>query len=241
MVVMIGGIYKIQNVVNGKCYIGSAKSFRTRFRKHKNVLVKNAHHSIKLQRAWNKHGKDAFIFQPIIFCEPKNLLFYEQQAIDVFNSYYDGYNATIKANSALGVKRSDETKAKISAFRKGMKLSTEHKKAISDGGKGKTHSNETKLKMHKAHIGKKKSASQIENMRKANLGKKYNDETKAKISASLIGNKRALGNVLSTETRDKMSVAHKGKAQSPEWVEKRIAKRLATLAAKKLQIKEELL
>ena len=238
---MIGGIYKIQNVVNGKCYIGSAKSFKTRFRKHKNVLVKNAHHSIKLQRSWNKHGEDAFIFQPIIICKPKDLLFYEQQAIDAYNSYYKGYNATIRASSAIGVKRSDETKNKISVSRKGIKLSDEHKKAISDGGKGKILSNETKLKMHTAHIGKKKSASQIENMRKANLGKKYNNETKAKISASLIGNTRALGNVLSAETRDKMSVAHKGKAQSPEWVEKRIASRLATLAAKKLQIKEELL
>ena len=238
---MIGGIYKIQNVVNGKCYIGSAKSFRTRFRKHKNVLVKNAHHSIKLQRAWNKHGEDAFIFQPIIFCEPKNLLFYEQQAIDAYNSYCDGYNATIKANSALGVKRSDETKAKISVSKAGIKLSTEHKKAISDGNKGKKRSDETKEKIRTVNTGVKKSKSHIENIRKANLGKKYNDETKAKISASLIGNKRALGNVLSTETRDKMSVAHKGKAQSPEWVEKRIAKRLATLAAKKLQIKEELL
>lgn len=237
---MIGGIYKIQNVVNGKCYIGSAKSFRTRFRKHKNVLVKNAHHSIKLQRAWNKHGEDAFIFQPIIFCEPKNLLFYEQQAIDAYNSYCDGYNATIKANSALGVKRSDETKAKISVSKSGIKLSAEHKKAISDGNKGKKRSDETKEKIRTVNTGVKKSKSHIENMRKANLGKKYNDETKAKISASLIGNKRALGNVLSTETRDKMSVAHKGKAQSPEWVEKRIAKRLATLAAKKLQIKEEL-
>lgn len=237
---MIGGIYKIQNVVNGKCYIGSAKSFRTRFRKHKNVLVKNAHHSIKLQRAWNKHGEDAFIFQPIIFCEPKNLLFYEQQAIDAYNSYCDGYNATIKANSALGVKRSDEIKAKISVSKAGIKLSAEHKKAISDGNKGKKRSDETKEKIRIVNTGVKKSKSHIENMRKANLGKKYNDETKAKISASLIGNKRALGNVLSTETKDKMSVAHKGKAQSPEWVEKRIAKRLATLAAKKLQIKEEL-
>ena len=237
---MIGGIYKIQNVVNGKCYIGSAKSFRTRFRKHKNVLVKNAHHSIKLQRAWNKHGEDAFIFQPIIFCEPKNLLFYEQQAIDAFNSYCDGYNATIKANSALGVKRSDKTKAKISISKTGIKLSAEHKKAISDGNKGKKRSDETKEKIRIVNTGVKKSKSHIENMRKANLGKKHSDETKAKVSASLIGNKRALGNVLSTETRDKMSVAHKGKAQSPEWVEKRIAKRLATLAAKKLQIKEEL-
>lgn len=240
MVIMIGGIYKIQNVVNGKCYIGSAKSFRTRFRKHKNVLVKNAHHSIKLQRAWNKHGEDAFIFQPIIFCEPKNLLFYEQQAIDAFNSYCDGYNATIKANSALGLKRSDKTKAKISISKTGIKLSTEHKKAISDGNKGKKRSDETKEKIRIVNTGVKKSKSHIENMRKANLGKKHSDETKAKVSASLIGNKRALGNVLSTETRDKMSVAHKGKAQSPEWVEKRIAKRLATLAAKKLQIKEEL-
>jgi group I intron endonuclease len=237
---MIGGIYKIQNVVNGKCYIGSAKSFKTRFRKHKNVLVKNAHHSIKLQRSWNKHGEDAFVFQPIIICKPKDLLFYEQQAIDAYNSYYKGYNATIRASSAIGVKRSDETKNKISVAKKGIKLSDQHKQSISDGNKGRIHSDETKEKLRLAHTGIKKTQPHVEKMRQANLGKKYSNETKAKVSASLIGNKRALGNVLSAETKEKMSIAHKGKAQSPEWVEKRIAKRLATIAAKKLQIKEEL-
>jgi group I intron endonuclease len=230
---MIGGIYKIQNVVNGKCYIGSAKSFKTRFRKHKNVLVKNAHHSIKLQRAWNKHGEDAFIFQPIIFCEPKNLLFYEQQAIDLFDSYYSGYNATIKANSRLGVKSSQETCDKLSAVRKGIKLTPEHKQALYNAAKGRVKSQSEIEKVRIALTGKKKSPEHVEKMRQANIGKKHSDKTKAKVSASLIGNKRALGNVLSTETRDKMSVAHKGKSQSPEWVEKRIAKRLATLAAKK--------
>jgi group I intron endonuclease len=235
---MIGGIYKIQNTVNGKCYIGSAKSFKNRFRKHKNVLAKNSHHSIKLQRSWNKYGEDAFIFQPIILCEPKNLLLYEQQAIDFYDSYHKGYNATIKANSKLGMKSSDETRKKISISRTGMKLSESHKKAISIGNIGKKRSEETKEKQRIALTGKKKSESHVENMRKANLGKTYSDETKAKVSASLIGNKRALGNKLSDEAKQKMSVAHKGKQQSQEWVETRIAKRLATIAAKKLQTKE---
>lgn len=230
---MSGGIYKIQNLVNGKCYVGSAKSFNDRFRKHKNSLVKNSHHSIKLQRAWNKYGSENFVFQPLLICKPIDLLYYEQRVIDSFDSYYSGYNATIKAHSKIGMKSSKETCAKISAAKKGINLSESHKKAISDGGKGRVKSQSEIEKVRIALTGKKKSPEHVEKMRQANIGKKYSDETKAKVSASLIGNSRALGNKLSDETKQKMSESHKGKAQSPEWIEKRIAKRLATIAAKK--------
>jgi len=234
MITAQGGIYQIRNNINGKTYIGSAKSFHARFRKHKNALVKGAHHAIKLQRAWNKYGADAFSFDPVIICDPENLLMYEQLVMDHANAYRQGYNSAPNAGSSLGIRRSKETKAKISTAKKGVQLSAEHRKAIGLASTGRIKSAETRAKLSAAHTGKPKSQAQIEKMRQANLGKTYSDETKRKVSASLIGNSRALGNVLSDETRKLMSEAHKGKKQDPEWVKKRIASRMATLAARKL-------
>lgn len=228
------GIYQILNTANGKRYIGSAKSFHARFRKHKTSLQNGKHHAVKLQRAWNKYGPDAFVFSPILLCSAENLLAYEQICMDHFAAYHSGYNSTIKANSKLGIKSSPETRQKISKAKKGKPLSDAHRKAIGIGGTGKTHTAETKAKLSIAHTGKPKSSAQIEKMRQANLGKTLPTETKQKISESLLGNSRALGNVLSDKTRKLMSEAHKGKRQDPDWVAKRIASRMATLAARKL-------
>lgn len=233
MIAKLGGIYEIRNNVNGKQYIGSAKCFRSRFRKHKSSLLNGNHHAIKLQRAWDKYGSGAFTFSPILLCEPKDLLMYEQLCMDALDAYKSGYNSTIKANSRLGVKASIEVRARISASRTGMKLSEAHKKAIGEGSKGRVKTEEERRKISLANTGKKKSPAQIEKMRQVNLGKTYSDETKQKVSASLMGNSRALGNVLSDKTRKLMSEAHKGKKQDPEWIAKRIASRMATLAARK--------
>lgn len=228
------GIYRIINLVNNKAYIGSARKFKTRFRKHKNALIGGNHHSLKLQRAWNKYGEDNFLFEPILICEPKDLLFYEQCLLDFYDSYHGGYNARIKVNSNLGMKMTDSAKAKISEARKGTNLSEETKRKISQGSKGKIVSQLTKDKISLSHKGKKKSKSHIENIRKSNLGKLLSDLTKEKISLSLIGNDRAKGYKFSDEQKDRISKAHLGIKQNKEWVELRIAKRLETLRLNKL-------
>lgn len=58
-----GGVYKITNIKNGKIYIGSAKRFRERASGHTSSLRKNKHQNKHLQASWNKHGKDAFLFE----------------------------------------------------------------------------------------------------------------------------------------------------------------------------------
>lgn len=58
-------IYKIINKVNGKFYLGSTNNFNRRVRDHSNLLNKNKHHSILLQRAWNKYGENNFDFKII--------------------------------------------------------------------------------------------------------------------------------------------------------------------------------
>src|SRR5579859_5020438 len=58
----LSGIYAIVNRVDNKHYIGRSINIKNRWYNHKYQLQKGSHHCIKLQRAWNKHGKEAFDF-----------------------------------------------------------------------------------------------------------------------------------------------------------------------------------
>ena len=149
------GIYKIINLITNKIYVGSAIDINERFGEHKNMLIKNKHHSIKLQRSYNKHGICNFKFEIIEKCEPiKKIMFErEQYYIDLYDSYNNGYNCTKKAGSSLGVKLSEETKLKISKSHLGQKCSDETKNKISKKHKGRKFSKEHKLKISKANSG----------------------------------------------------------------------------------------
>ena len=49
-------IYKIENLLNSDCYIGSTNNFSRRKKRHFGDLKNGNHHSIKLQRAVNKYS-----------------------------------------------------------------------------------------------------------------------------------------------------------------------------------------
>lgn len=93
---MIGYIYFITNKINGKKYIGKTNDIERRLSRHFNELKSGSHHSHKLQRAFNKYGKDNFVVTYKIYTntteEELNKL--EINAIKEENSYYDGYNET---------------------------------------------------------------------------------------------------------------------------------------------------
>jgi len=60
-------VYRIRNLFNGKKYIGSTRNCRSRMQYHINRLRAGKHHCSILQRAFNKHGEKAFVFE-IIDC-----------------------------------------------------------------------------------------------------------------------------------------------------------------------------
>lgn len=140
-----GAIYGILNLLNGKIYIGSAVNFKARFRQHKSELRSNKHKNNYLQSAWNKYGEEIFEFLVLEIVDNKNdLLDREQTWINLTNCYNDncGYNILPNARNSLGVKRSDETKLKISKVNKGKVRSDEFKNKISKAVKGKKHTKE---------------------------------------------------------------------------------------------------
>jgi len=116
---MASGIYKIQNIVNGKMYIGSAISLKKRLCKHKAMLRHNNHDNIYLQRAWNKYGENSFEFFIIEEVTNKTLLIEREQCyIDMYD--FDSlYNICPTAGSSLGIRFSGATKEKLSKQRLG--------------------------------------------------------------------------------------------------------------------------
>lgn len=116
---MKSGIYCIEDAL-GRLYYGSAVDFQKRWKKHLEFLRIGKHHNIKLQRAWNKHGPDFFTFYVVeIVQDLDKLLEREQRWLDfVFSTEGWCYNICKTAGSQRGMKRSAETKAKISAASK---------------------------------------------------------------------------------------------------------------------------
>ncbi len=167
-------IYAIINIINGKIYIGSAINFRKRRNAHERNLKLNKHHSIYLQRAYNKYGKDNFKFDIIEeIIDKKKLLKREQMWMNLFKPQY---NIAKTAGSMLNFNHRSESKEKMSISRKGSipwnkgktfedtysqekinqlkkamssqgrVFSSEHKKNISIGGKGKIKINNRKIR-----------------------------------------------------------------------------------------------
>jgi group I intron endonuclease len=88
------GIYRIRNIINGKCYYGSSKQIEKRWHDHQLNLKNNKHYNAILQRAWNKHGEKNFKFEIVEECD-KNLLFeIEQKYLNTNPEYNIGINAS---------------------------------------------------------------------------------------------------------------------------------------------------
>lgn len=186
------GVYEIVNTVNGNRYIGSAVNFSKRFELHRRHLRQMKHHSVTLQRAWNKYGGASFAFNIVLLCEKKDALMYEQLAID---ACAPSYNVCRVAGSRLGTKhtaaarkkmsdgqrcrgaRTPEEKEKISAALKGKKKSAQHARNIGTGHLGQKRSDLSRAKMAAAHIGVKRGP--------------HSEQHKNSISAALIGKKHS--------------------------------------------------
>lgn len=181
-------------------YTGNAVNLCNRWKQHRRELCKNIHYNTDLQLDWNKYGEQAFEFSILELCEKEMLLIREQW---YFDNEPLSYNICPIAGSCLGVKRSDEFRARMSGELNPMF--------------GKHHSEETRENMSEAQKGNKHALgykhTEVTRAKVSEAAKNRpptSEVTRAKLSAILVGNTRNLGHKHTDETLANMSIAQKG-------------------------------
>ena len=161
------GIYCIENLKNGKKYIGQSVDLEKRKHEHFSLLKGNNHSNTHLQNSYNKYGEENFKFRILLYCEPFELTKYEQFFVDYYMPELL-YNVRLECvNSNQGIILSEGTKRKMSK---------------ANGGEnhpmwGKHHSEETIKKMSEACHGENNPM----------YGKHHSEETIRKMSEALSG------------------------------------------------------
>lgn len=107
------GIYKIENLVNHRMYIGQSHKIKQRWSDHKKVLRKGINKNHLLQEDWNKYGEENFAFEIIELCSDSELDEKERYYIKKYKAFESdgGYNLTIGGISNFDF--ADSTKAKL--------------------------------------------------------------------------------------------------------------------------------
>lgn len=127
----ISGIYCIENLVNGKKYIGQSCDIYSRWYNHKYCLNNNKHENDYLQKSWNKYGEKNFTFTIIEKCSTDEIdnkeIFYIIELKTMLD--INGYNLDSGGNK--NKRHSEETKMKISKSAKGRIVSEETRLKIS--------------------------------------------------------------------------------------------------------------
>lgn len=200
---MIGYIYRFQNKVNGKCYIGQTDNLERRYKRH---LADSVDKQGKFYNAIRKYGWDNFEFSILfVSLSLEDLNDLEVELIDEYDSFNCGYNATVGGKGMRGFRHTETTLNKMRYHKltnnpqKGNPLTPEHKLKISkamSGDKnhfyGKTHSIESRSKIS---VG--------------NKGKFVSDGTRAKNSAASSGQNNPMFGKIRLDT-SKNNVKTKG-------------------------------
>lgn len=176
------GVYQIRNLLNGKIYVGSTYNLTKREYKHFYDLDNNIHSNKHLQYAFNKYKEESFVFEVLEYIgKVKNadkfrecLIDREQYWIDILDvcNLDKGYNINKNAYSCLGVKRSEETKQKMSEIKKGKHIGENNPMY------GKKHTEKTKYLITVARKNQTNTPF---------YGKHHTEEAKEKISIAKIG------------------------------------------------------
>ncbi|MFQ5953893.1 MAG: GIY-YIG nuclease family protein [Kiloniellales bacterium] len=145
----MSGIYRIRNLRTQKSYVGQAAlSFEKRFKEHRHSLRNGKHHSRHLQRAWDRYGERAFVFEVIEeISRDQNsekefkiaLREREQFHMDALQAKDPlfGYNISPRAGSQLGYRHSEESRRKMSQAGRGRQIPEKTRQKLSEVMKAK--------------------------------------------------------------------------------------------------------
>lgn len=97
------GIYKIENLINHKCYIGQAVDVNRRWRKHRETYnePKFPQYEYPLYRAMRKYGFENFSFEVLEECSREELNEKEKFYVEKYNAFFNGYNQTLGGDGSI--------------------------------------------------------------------------------------------------------------------------------------------
>lgn len=178
--IRICGVYKITNIINGKCYIGQSIDIHKRWAEHKR---KNNDENTYLRKAIKKYGIYFFKFEIVVVCSRDLLDWHEKLAIAGNAALAPaGYNLSSGGRSTTwAYKPSEETLKKRSIALTGKKRTEETKKKMSDAQKRRFASKDIKQR-RRGSIKKSMTGGAP-----SNKGIPLPDITKAKIRAAKTG------------------------------------------------------
>tara|TARA_R110002020_G_scaffold41921_12_gene123250 strand:- start:5789 stop:6598 length:810 start_codon:yes stop_codon:yes gene_type:complete len=215
----IGGIYVIRNLTNNKIYVGSTKNFEERWKQHQQHLMAQKHCNIILQRAFNKRGKDNFIFEIIEECTGytrKSLFALEDKYIESFKAKNRDFGYNIADAGGGDILSTHPNKADIIArmsttLKENAKNLTESERiekwgqqGESNGMFGRTHTVEARKRISDFHKGNSYA--------KGSVRTEEQRQRLSEFAKTRTGDKNGFyGKTHSDETKKKLSESMKGK------------------------------
>ncbi len=148
-------IYRVTNTINGKSYIGQTTQGLDR-RKHQHIYASSNGKQTRQSfiSALRKYGNDNFVWEVLCRCDSREELDeMEFHYIMQFETYKIGYNLTLGGFGASGYKWSEERR-KMGNFQTGLKRTEETKAKISRVHIGKKWSDEDRIRMSIERKGK---------------------------------------------------------------------------------------
>lgn len=99
------GIYKIENLINHKVYIGQAQDIAKRWVNHRSAMNNPNDHcyNYHLYRSMRKYGIENFDFAILEECNIAELNEREKYWIQYYDSFFNGYNATLGGDSSRNI------------------------------------------------------------------------------------------------------------------------------------------
>jgi group I intron endonuclease len=192
---MSAGIYEIVHVSSGKKYIGSSIDVVRRLSGHRRDLKRGANTNFRLQRAWNKHGAEAFEFRVVEFFEGSIDAMVAREQFHIDKTDPDlRYNRRPIASSNAGIKmpptKDSVRKSRGDVASKRIRTPEERAKTSASltGRKNGPPSDETRRKIALKIWGMRHSAETIKKMKAKAEGRKLPERTPeidAKIKAAL--------------------------------------------------------
>ena len=113
MLCITAGIYCIENILNGKKYVGKSIHIEERIKTHFRELRKNVHHNKHLQNSYNKYGEENFKWSIIEECSKEDLNEREIWWIKETGAYKNGYNSTLGGEGVSGWVADDDFRNKM--------------------------------------------------------------------------------------------------------------------------------